>query len=200
MKDRFKRLYYKTIYGPLAAKNIHNILKKELMDQFGFENMGLIADSLIKRFIEIMNEYTPDKKQILPGQILWLAIAENDRGAPGKFVWMSRLVPVILTLVSPEDLEQMARERRNHIELRPQVVSRVLKEAKAQGGVLSFHDVAVLLGIHPSQVSRAVHKYHQEHPDDVLFTNITKNIRTRFCHIVEQFTIWAKPQLTKSEP
>jgi hypothetical protein len=168
MKDSFQRLDYKAKYGPLATKKLENILKRELMEQFGFENMGLIADSLISRFLEIVAEYTPEQKRILPGQVLWLAVAEDERTAPGKPLWKSRLVPVILTVVSSEDLESMANEGKNHMLMRPYVVARMLKEAKSQGGVLGLHDVAVLLGISQSQVTRAVDDYHKEHPGEVL--------------------------------
>ncbi len=43
MSNRFSRVHYKAVYGPMAQKTLHNILKRELMEQFGFENMGLIC-------------------------------------------------------------------------------------------------------------------------------------------------------------
>jgi len=168
MSDKFKRLYNKQLYGPLAQKSLHNILKRELMEQFGFENMGLIADALVARFLALIADYTPERKQMLPGQALWLAVAVDDKPGVGKPLWMSRLVPVVVTLVGKSDIERMIREGKNHLEIRPDVVARMLKEAYAQGGVLGFHDVALLLGISQSSVARAVRDWHKAHPDQVL--------------------------------
>ena len=168
MSDRYSRTYYKAVYGPLAQKTLHNILKRELMEQFGFENMGLIADRLIVRFIEILDQYSPEKVRLLPGQVLWLAVAVNEKCGYGKTMLRSRLVPVILTLTSSEDIELMVEQKKTVKELRPFIVARLLKEAKKQGGVLALTDVAILLGISHSAVGRAVEKYHRQHPEEIL--------------------------------
>ncbi len=85
----------------------------------------LFADRLIERFIEILDQYRPDKMRLLPGQVLWLAVATNEKCGYGKSMMRSRLVPVILTLISPEDLELMAEYRKTLQELRPHIVARV---------------------------------------------------------------------------
>ena len=55
-----KRLSNKAIYGPLTQKTLHSALKRELLTNFGFENMALIADLLIDRFLAIVRE-CPDE-------------------------------------------------------------------------------------------------------------------------------------------
>lgn len=166
--DSSNRLHYKQLYGPLAQKSLSTILKRELMEQFGFENMGLIADILITRFLQIIADYTPERKQILPGQVLWLAVAKDDKPGVGKPLWRSKLLPVVLTLVAPCDFDRMIDERKNHVSLRPDVAARMLKEAYSQGGVLGLHDVAVLLGVNHSAVTRAVQAWHEQHPGEIL--------------------------------
>jgi hypothetical protein len=166
--DRIKRAHYKAQYGPLAQKTLPNILKRELMEQFGFENMGLIADRLIARFLEILDQYRPNAVRFLPGQALWLAVAVNEKCGYGKTMMRSRLVPVTLTVVSPEDIELMAEERTTFKELRPRIVARILKEAKDQGGVLALTDVGLLLGVSANAVSTAVREYQKQHPRETL--------------------------------
>jgi len=168
MSDRFTRQYYKATYGPLAQKTLHNVLKRELMEQFGFENMGLIADGLIRRFLELSDAYSPDRIRLLPGQMLWLAVAREEKVGYGKSMLRSKLVPVVVTVVSSEDLEAMANDRKTLRQLRPGVVARILKEAEAQGGVLALSDVGAILGVDPSAVSQAVRAYGGEHPGGVL--------------------------------
>jgi len=168
MRDMATRIHLKQIYGPLSQKTLPNILKRELMEQFGFENMGLIADVLIARLLQLVHEYSPENKKLLPGQALWLAVAADEKAGPGKPMCLTRLVPVILTIVDPAELESMAMERRSHIELRPASVARLLKEAYAQGGVLCQSDAAVLLRTTTAQVCRAIKAWHEEHPDEML--------------------------------
>ena len=74
MSDRYSRQHYKSVYGPLSQKTLHNVLKRELMEQFGFESMGLIADALIRRFLELLDAYSPERVRLVPGQMLWYAI------------------------------------------------------------------------------------------------------------------------------
>lgn len=168
MSDRFSRAHYKALYGPLAQKTLHNTLKRELMEQFGFENMGLIADRLIERFMEIIDQYSPTKVRLLPGQVLWLAVATNERCGYGKTMMRSRLTPVTLTLTSPDDIELMVEQRKTFKELRPRIVARLLKEAKNQGGVLALTDVSLLLGISQSAVSEIVKEYQRQNPGETL--------------------------------
>lgn len=168
MKDFYTRQHYKDIYGPLAQKTLHNILKRELMEQFGFENMGLIADALIKRFLELLRRFSPPRSQILPGQILWLAVDTKERCGYGKPMFRTKLVPVVLTLISSEDIKKMAYERKDFKETRPMIVARLLKEAKNQRGVLALSDVGVMLGVSNSAISDAVKRYHKEHPGERL--------------------------------
>jgi hypothetical protein len=168
MSNRFTRQHYKAVYGPLAQKTLPNILKRELMEQFGFENMGLIAEGLIKRFLEILDQYTPERIRLLPGQLLWLAVATGEKVGYGKTMLRSKLVPVVLTVISPEDLSALAENRIIFKDLRPAVVARILKEAKAQGGVLALSDVGMILSISCSEISKAVHRYQEQHPGEVL--------------------------------
>ena len=75
MTSFYERQDIKFRYGPLAQKTLHNVLKRELVEQFGFENMGLIADGLIHRFLEIIEGFDPKRQVMFPGQVLWLAVS-----------------------------------------------------------------------------------------------------------------------------
>jgi hypothetical protein len=43
-------------YGPVASKNLRGVLRQELLCNFGFEHMFLMADVLIDRFLEIIQD------------------------------------------------------------------------------------------------------------------------------------------------
>ena len=168
MSDFYTRQHYKSVYGPLSVKTLHNVLKRELMEHFGFENMGLIADGIINRFFEIIKEYAPLKERIVPGQLLWLAASAKERCGYGKSMLKTKLVPVVLTLISSDDICQMAEGEKSIIDLRPYIVARLLKEAKQQGGVLALSDVGLILGVSQSTISRDIEKYHKKYPNEKL--------------------------------
>ena len=162
------RLHKKAVYGPLCQQTLEAVLKRELMTNFAFENMGVIADVLIQRFLAIIEEYAPLQKRLRPYQTLVLAVDKNERLGYGKRMEHCRLVPVILTLITPEELQELA-DGATLCELRPKVVARILKEAYDQGGVLPFSTVGLLTGLHsPSTVSRAVALFYEQNLDVVL--------------------------------
>jgi hypothetical protein len=198
MSDKFTRARHKANYGPLAQKSLQSVLKRELMEQFGFENMGLIADALVKRFLEIVDEYAPEKVRLLPGQMLWLAVATDEKCGYGKPIYRCRMKPVVLTVISPEDLQSMAEERASFEELRPQIAARILKEAYSQGGVLALSDVAVILGMPAHAGARLVEQYRRSHPEEVLPHRGTVHDMGRTCtHKLQAINLKLKGLLTR---
>ena len=198
MSSFYSRQHYKSVYGPLATKTLPNILKRELMEQFGFENMGLIADSLIKRFFEIVDEYSPNKSRLLPGQLLWLAVSVKEKVGYGKSMLKTKLVPVKLTLISPEEIQVMVDERKSFKELLPDIVARILKEAKSQGGVLALSDVALMLKISANKISQIVATYRQTHPEEVLpYRGTLHDMGPTVTHKVQAIELRLKGLLTQ---
>ncbi|MBL6982472.1 MAG: DUF1670 domain-containing protein [Anaerolineales bacterium] len=162
------RLRKKAVYGPLSQQTLEAVLKRELLTNFGFENMGVVADVLIQRFLAIIEEYAPSQKKLRPYQTLVLAVNKHERFGYGKRMEQCKLVPVILNLVTPEELQELADGSKMQ-ELRPRIAARILKEAYEQGGVLSFSTVGLLIGLHSvTAVSNAVVLFYEQNPDEVL--------------------------------
>lgn len=181
MNSFYERQHIKFRYGPLAQKTLHNVLKRELVEQFGFENMGLIADGLIHRFLEILADFDPKQRTLLPGQALWLAVSRHDRARLDQPMWRSKLLPVRLTLLDPEDLVQ-ASQGTGWEDLRERRVVRMLKQAYDQGGVLGQHDVGVLLGLSQTTVSRLIHSYQQRTGEVLPFRGTVHDLGRTLTH------------------
>ena len=161
-------LQQKAIYGPLCQQTLEARLKRELLTNFGFEHMGVIAEVLIQRFLAIIEEYAPLQKRLRPYQTLVLAVAKNEKFGYGKRMESCQLVPVIATLITPEELQAVANGARLR-ELRPQIAARILKEVYDQGGVLPFSTVGLLTGLYSvSTISAAVDLFYGQNPDVVL--------------------------------
>jgi predicted transcriptional regulator len=181
MNSFYERQHIKFRYGPLAQKTLHNVLKRELVEQFGFENMGLIADGLIQRFLEILADFDPQQRTLLPGQALWLAVSRRDRARLDQPMWRCKLLPVRLTLLDPEDLVQ-ASQGTAWEDLRERRVVRLLKQAYDQGGVLGQHDVGVLLGLSQATVSRLIRGYQQRTGEVLPFRGTVHDLGRTLTH------------------
>ena len=162
------RLHKKAVYGPLSQQTLEAVLKRELMTNFGFENMGVVADVLIQRFLAIIEDYAPAQSRLRPYQTLVLAVDKNERFGYGKRMEQCQLVLVLINLITPEELQELAEGAKSR-ELRPRIAARILREAYGQGGVLPFSTVGLLTGLHSvTTVGRAVALFYKENPDVIL--------------------------------
>ena len=152
----------------MSQQTLEAVLKRELLTNFGFENMGVVADVLIRRFLAIIEAYAPLQQRLRPYQTLVLAVDKNEKFGYGKRMEQCKLVPVIVTLVTPEELQELADGAKLR-DLRPRIAARILKEAYDQSGVLPFSTVGLLAGLHaPTTVGRAVALFYEQNPDVVL--------------------------------
>ena len=162
------RLIQKATYGPLSRQTLEMVLKRELLQNFGFDQMGAIADLLIARFLALIAQHAPPAQRLRPFEALVLAVSTEERFGYGKRIEMCELVPVRLQLISPQELDELAQGTPLH-ELRPRMAARILHEAYEQGGVLSYNCLGLLTGLRSvSSTGRLLDKYRELHPEDVL--------------------------------
>lgn len=167
MSTKRERLDQKVIYGPLAQKTLKNRLKRELLTKFGFENMSVIADTLVEHFLRIVDQHYVPKDRLKPYQTIALAIDKNQVIGYGKTMSETKLKPVVINLITTEELLNLANGQ-NLRDIRPQMVARILKEAYQQGGVFSYSDVAILCGTSKSHIQDLVTEYYQTHHPEIL--------------------------------
>ena len=152
----------KAIYGPSQEKTLHNLLKRELVLNFGFENKLKIADVLIESFLEIIEQYGRTNDILKPHQILWSAVEKDDFPGYGKSMDKIKHKVIILTLWTSEEIKKLAEglPLKNLLKNR---VARLCQEAYAQDTLLSMTDVGLILGITPSRASQLRVCWEKEH-------------------------------------
>ena len=166
-KQARKRLSNKAIYGPLSQKTLHSALKRELLTNFGFENMALVADLLIDRFLSIVDEFSAAPGRLQPYQTMVIGVDKREKFGYGTRITNVKLKPAIVSLITPEEILELA-EGTPLRELRPRMVARIIREAFDQGAVLSFSIVGLLFGVARRTVGDWVKKYYESHPGEVL--------------------------------
>jgi len=164
-KNAYKRLHQKEAYGALMGKDLQSILKRELITNFGFENMGAIADLLIERFLAIYKKYSKPKDELLPYQTIVLAVDKNQRRGKGKTMAMTKMKPVIINLMTTEERQRLV-DGESITKIRPDMAIRMMNESDSQGAVFSYNDITMLTGLTTGAVTHLKKSYLKKHPDE----------------------------------
>jgi len=133
---------------------IMNFFSKEFPKLFGPIIRAKLADELI----DLFEKNYPEAARLKPGQLLWNALDKNTRGdSPNR-----KFVPVILSMVMPEDIQQLEKGTKPSIISRNSI-ARIINEAYKQGGILSTRDISLLTLRQMSTISHMRSCYEKEH-------------------------------------
>jgi hypothetical protein len=142
-------------YVSCARKTFHSslcyLLSTEFPGSFGPSVTRLFADKVH----ELYERCHPPLSHIKMGQVLWMAVAANDRPGRHKRIQDSRLVPVLLDLVTPQDIDD-ATATGKRLETRRRKIVRLCYQAFRQNAVLSEADLSLLLHVEARTVSRDI--------------------------------------------
>ena len=140
-------------FSAQERKSFHSALRHLLQTEFP----GLFGPAVTELFAtqveQLFQKCHPARDRLAWGQLVWLAVAIDDPPAHGKRVEDTRLVPVVLDLVTSSDLELM-RDDHTWDELRLARIERLCRQAHEQGGLLSQVDLGALLSLSNSGVGR----------------------------------------------
>lgn len=118
----------------------------------------MLAGRLATEVVRLFEAICPAPEHLRPGQLLWTVPDRNSnprsRNRP--------LIPVILTLSSPEDAQRLAQGATVGENFR-ETLSRMFLEVHAQGGLLSVRDAALVLHRHQSEITRVRQSYEKSH-------------------------------------
>jgi len=136
--------YARKHFRPLLAKTLRNSLAQRIGEQFprigGDRIIGACADLVL----EVVWAHLRPLEYVAPGQVLWLAIDKDDPPRRYRPTEQTRLVPVVLTLSTPGDIEARIAGSKT-TQRRLDKALRMSREAHEQGGLLSNCDLAELL-------------------------------------------------------
>jgi predicted transcriptional regulator len=148
-------------YEPQLQKSMKTVLCSRFVSEYGFMGGKEVIELIVNDLIKIVNEHQLPLSKVKKGQILWQAVAKDETSSYGKSMSDTRTIPVILTLVSDEDINM----RINGIsitQIRKNVTERIMKEADEQRGTLSQSDISLLLAISRASVGKYIHEIQNE--------------------------------------
>jgi hypothetical protein len=133
--------------------SISNFFDKEFPRTFG----PVIRQKMAEKIVELVDQQLPHKDHLRPGQCVWNAVSIHTRPDSPH----CRMVPVILTLVAPSDIDQLANGTHMSVIAR-QSIARVCREAFEQGAVLSMRDIGLLVWRCNANISDMREKWESE--------------------------------------
>lgn len=154
--------YRQAIYSPVENKTFRsaliNFLQKEFPQMGGPMIMELFSDKLET----LIEQFYPPAKHLKMGQILWFAVAKDDKPSYGKSMAKTRIVPVILTLISYNDISRL-KNNKPMTTIKRDMIARLYKETDQQGGTLAETDISLMLMISRPTVAKHTLIYEKEH-------------------------------------
>ena len=133
-------------YDASKRKTFHSALCHLLQTEFP----GVFGPAVTRLFADKMDalyeRFHPPRSRLKVGQVFWAAVAVDDPPHKDKRIEDTRLVPVILDLVTPQDIDNSSHGGRR-VQIRRDRVLRLFRQTYEQGGVLSYADVSLLAHI-----------------------------------------------------
>ena len=95
-------------FEPLRDKTLHNVLRQQFVTEFGYGDKVIFAEAMIERILATIEAFTASGTQVKPGQIVWMAVADDGRKHARVRMRDTPQVGVVLDLVTEEELAELA--------------------------------------------------------------------------------------------
>jgi len=154
------------MFGPLQKKTFTSALSLFFEDQCPQLGGHLTRQVLVEKIQQLVEEFYPPNTHLRMGQIMWPAVDENEKAAYGKSIEKTKLKPVFIDLIAPEDIEAvLAGEKAKKI--RQKATVRLFKQTKKQGAVLTGVDAATMMRLSPATISNYIRQWEKEHQTSI---------------------------------
>lgn len=150
-----QRTHRERNFSPLRDKTLANVLRHLFVTDFGYRNKVVFAEAMIEHILETIDAFVKPASFLKPGQMLWMAVTDDGGKHTFKAMKETPQVPVILDLVTDEDLQALA-DGEDLLVLRRQRHTRLLDQAYRQGGALAHTDLSAITLSSEGQVARDV--------------------------------------------
>lgn len=150
-----------TQYRPQAGKTLRDALRNFIRREFPRLGGPWVIEMFVDKLLQLVDRHHIQRDNLQPGQTLWLAVAIDEAPGYRKPIYVTRQVPVVLTLLNQEDIATM-RQGLPWTEIFQRRLVRVMKEAYTQGGLLTSSDLSVLFHHSHSRVAELIRQYETQ--------------------------------------
>ena len=148
-------------YHRMKGKSLKNILLDRFLNNYGYDKGVVTANAIVDNILTIIEQYYrySDNSFIKHGQMVWHAVPIDEYPKKGKSIAQTKLIPVVLDIISDQDIEDM-KTPMHHREIRMKKSERWTNQAYEQGALLTNLDLAVLFGVNEYTASVYVREYY----------------------------------------
>lgn len=148
-------------YARMQGKSLKHIVLDRFLNHYGYDKGTVTASAIVDDLLSLIEQYYRyhDQSFLKPGQIVFHAVPVDEYPKKGKSMRQTRLKPVVLDIISKEDIEDLRLSVHSR-ELKIKKVERWTTQAFDQGACLSQLDLAVLLATSTVTVGDYVREYH----------------------------------------
>jgi len=139
----------KTRYGSGKERFLEPALVKFVENEFPQIGGPLVVKLFVEKILEKIDQISPLKERVKPGQMIWNALDINTRASHPK----RKTKSIVLTLVSEDEIKKLESGKRMG-EISSERIAGICKEAYAQGTLLSMRDIGLILGQHGAEISK----------------------------------------------
>lgn len=152
--------YVRKKFAPFLDKTLKSALAHRIETEFPRIGGPRMTDLCAQMILEVLADHIHPRESISGGQALWLAISVDDPPSRGKRTRNTKLVPVVLDLITPDDIEAILARESRQAQIESRCV-RICKQAFDQHGLLSGCDLSLLVGSSESTVAHALTSYEK---------------------------------------
>ena len=157
-----KKDYLDALYSPVEKKTFRSALMQFLLDEFPHVGGPMIMELFIDKIEKLIEDFYPPTKRLKMGQLLWFAVAKEEKPSYGKSMENTKIVPVILTLLNHDDISK--RKNRTPLKtVRRDIKARLYQEADQQKGTLSETDISLITMCSVATVTNQTLNYEKEY-------------------------------------
>ena len=181
---RRRRTGRQVTFSPLRDKTLDNILRHLFVTEFGYQRKVVFAEVMIARIIETIEAFVKPAALLKPGQMLWMAVANDGHKHAYTRMRDTPQVPVVLDLITDEDLAALADHEEFRV-VRRRRHARLLDQTLAQGGVLAQGDLAAISLIAQQAVSTDIALVQQTEGRQLPYRGSVQDIGGTISHRAE---------------
>jgi hypothetical protein len=137
------------------------MLSHRFLTAYGFEKGPVLVEAIVDDILELIEQYYVTPEQQYVGQIVWLAAHKEETQRQGKSIATTRMLPIKLSLLTTEDYQLLAEGASSH-ERQRQRICRLFHEAYEQDALLTYLEVAMLVGWSEDAVGKVVRRERQK--------------------------------------
>jgi len=150
-----------TQYRPQAGKTLREAMRNFIRREFPRLGGPWVIELFVDKLLHLVDRYHIERDKLQPGQTVWLAVASDEAPGYRKPIYATRQVPVVITLVNQEDITAL-RQGLSWTDIFQRALVRAMKDAHAQGGLLTTSDLSVLFYHSHSRVAELIRQYENQ--------------------------------------